>query len=192
MYCGTHMGDQISEIKRGADIIVSTPGRLLDLLERGVIRLDNLRVVCLDEADEMLRQGFQEDIEKIFKYIRKHTDRETQNLLFSATIPTWVHDLSKKYLADDRKFIDLVKNSEFKTPKSIQHLALRCPYRNREAIIPDVIDYYGGKDGRTIVFTETKREANDIGARASLGQRAEILHGDIPQRRREYVFKNFK
>lgn len=99
------MGDQISEIRRGADIIVSTPGRLLDLLERGIIKLDNLRVVCLDEADEMLRQGFQEDIEKIFKYIKKHTDRKTQNLLFSATIPSWVLELSRTYLSEGEKFM---------------------------------------------------------------------------------------
>ena len=87
------MAEQRSMVERGLDIIVGTPGRMIDFLERGVIKLDNLEVTCLDEADEMLRQGFKEDIEKIFTYVRAKKSK-TQNLLFSATIPDWIWDIS--------------------------------------------------------------------------------------------------
>ena len=72
MYGGSDIGEQIRNIREGVDILVSTPGRLLDLLNRGVLDLSYLQVTCLDEADEMLKQGFQEDIEQIFEYVRKH------------------------------------------------------------------------------------------------------------------------
>lgn len=101
----------------------------------------------------MLRIGFQEDIEKIFKFIKKHTDKYTQNMLFSATIPEWVVDLSKKYLNPEKKFIDLIKDSDYKTPKTIQHLSIKCRSRHREDAIGDIIEFYGRQDGRTIVFT---------------------------------------
>lgn len=87
------MAEQRSMVERGLDIIVGTPGRMIDFLERGVIKLDNLEVTCLDEADEMLRQGFKEDIEKIFTHVRAKKSK-TQNLLFSATIPDWIWDIS--------------------------------------------------------------------------------------------------
>ena len=90
-----------------------------------MISLSKLQVTCLDEADEMLKQGFQEDIERIFDYIEKHTPRKTQNLLFSATIPSWVVDLSRKYLSSDRKYVDLIKDSDIRTSKTVEHLADR-------------------------------------------------------------------
>lgn len=77
---------------------MATPGRLLDLLERDVIKLSHLKVTVLDEADEMLKQGFDEDIERIFQYVHKHLEKKTQNLLFSATIPSWVLEIARKYL----------------------------------------------------------------------------------------------
>ena len=78
---------QIERISNGIDIIVGTPGRLIDLLDRDVIKMNKMEVLCLDEADEMLKQGFKEDIEKIYKYITDNAPKKTQNLLFSATIP---------------------------------------------------------------------------------------------------------
>ena len=78
-----------------------------------------MKVTCLDEADEMLKQGFQDDIEKIFKFIDKDFHRKTQNLLFSATIPEWVSNLSKKYQAKDVKLVDLIKDSLIQTSKTV-------------------------------------------------------------------------
>lgn len=83
-------------------VIVGTPGRLIDMLDRGVINLTKLKTVCIDEADEMLKMGFQEDIEKIFEFVKKNAKAEPQTLLFSATIPEWVMDISRKYLDDKR------------------------------------------------------------------------------------------
>lgn len=98
VYGGADMHEQIREIREGADIIVATPGRLLDLLRRDIIKLGHLKVTVLDEADEMLKQGFDEDIEQIFKFIDEHLKKKTQNLLFSATIPPWVLEIARKYL----------------------------------------------------------------------------------------------
>ena len=154
------------------------------MLEKGVINLSKLQVTCLDEADEMLKQGFQEDIERIFEYIEKNAPRKTQNLLFSATIPTWVVDLSRKYLSPDRKFVDLIKDSDIRTSKTVEHLALNCPYYHRNAVIADLVNLYGGRHGRTIIFCETKREVNEIMLKANIKQQSQPLHGDIPQKQR--------
>ena len=107
-----------------------------------------------------MKQGFQESIEKIFEYIENNAPRKTQNLLFSATIPPWVMDISRKYLSKDRLYIDLIKDSGIKTSKTVQHLSLNCPYTHRNAIIADLVNLYGGRHGRTIIFCETKKEAN--------------------------------
>ena len=120
MYGGSDIHEQMRKIRDGCDIIVSTPGRLIDLLERGAIKLSHLQVTCLDEADEMLKQGFQEDIEKIFEFIKKHGPPEkTQNLLFSATVPSWVLEISRTYLSSNREFVDLIKDSEIRTSKTV-------------------------------------------------------------------------
>lgn len=105
----------------------------------------------------MLKQGFQEDIERIFEYIEKKAAKKTQNLLFSATIPPWVVQLSKKYLSPERKYIDLIKDADMKTSKTVEHLSLSCPYYHRNSVIADLVNLYGGRHGRTIIFCETKK-----------------------------------
>lgn len=82
--------------------------------------------------------------------------------MFSATIPRWVHEISGKYLAKDRFFIDMIKLNGNQTSETIQHLAINCPYHQRTQVIGDVVLIYSGKHCRTIIFTETKKEANDI------------------------------
>ena len=105
----------------------------------------------------MLKQGFQEDIEKIFEFVRKNGPSKTQNLLFSATIPPWVVELSRTYLSHERIIVDLIKDTEIRTSKTVSHLALSCPYYHRNSIISDVVNMYGGRHGRTIIFCETKK-----------------------------------
>lgn len=122
VYGGSDMRSQMAEVNRGVDIVVGTPGRLLDFVNKEVIRFDSLKVTCLDEADEMLKQGFQEDIEKIFAAITKSGAKKTQNLLFSATIPPWVSDISSKYQNADCKFVDLITGGENTTSKTVKHL----------------------------------------------------------------------
>ena len=109
----------MNELKAGVDVIVATPGRLIDLIQRGSIKFGDLKVTCLDEADEMLNQGFQRDVEKIFEFIEKECKEKTQNLLFSATMPEWVWEISKQYQSKDFKYIDLIKNSVIQTSKTV-------------------------------------------------------------------------
>lgn len=98
VYGKSDINEQIRKISKGVDIIVATPGRLIDLLQRDVIKMNEMQVLCLDEADEMLKQGFKEEVEKIYRYIKDNAPKRTQNLLFSATIPPWLESLSETYL----------------------------------------------------------------------------------------------
>jgi ATP-dependent RNA helicase DDX21 len=107
----------------------------------------------------MLKQGFQEDVEMIFEFINKNCPRKTQKLLFSATVPRWVEDLSNKFMSRARKFIDLIKNYEIKTSKTIEHLCL-CANNDRRTMndnIANLIRIYAGTSGSVIIFCETKR-----------------------------------
>lgn len=121
MYGKSSIQDNCWKLKQGVDILVATPGRLNDLLERGDVKLDRLEVICLDEADEILKQGFKEEIEKVFKHIRKVNPNKVQTLLFSATIPDWLKHLSEEYQDRTRPYINLISNEEIRTSKTISH-----------------------------------------------------------------------
>ena len=101
-------------------------------------------------------------------------------------------ELSRTYLSPDRYFVDLIKDSEIRTSKTVEHLALNCPYYHRNSVIADIVNLYGGRHGRTIIFCETKKEANEILLKANLKQETQVLHGDIPQKQREVTFQSFK
>lgn len=110
VYGGTPIGEHIHKLHSGVDIVAATPGRLIDLLTRGEVSLKDLQTICLDEADEMLKQGFHEDIEKILEFVNRQCPFKTQKLLFSATVPKWVEQLATKFMQKSRVFIDLLKN----------------------------------------------------------------------------------
>ncbi len=193
VYGGTDIRNQMDDARRGVEVLVGTPGRLIDLIERNAISLSKLETIVLDEADHMLDMGFQEDIEKIYEKIREQVgERGVQTMLHSATIPSWVHDVSKKYLREDLIKVDLLKNKQRKTPTTVQHLAINCPWAQRIDALADVVLCYGGKHARTIIFTETKHHANDIMMKANIRQECQVLHGDIPQQQREVTFQAFR
>jgi len=193
VYGGTDIRNQIDEARRGVEVLIGTPGRLIDLIERNAISLSKLETIVLDEADHMLDMGFQEDIEKIYEKIRDQVgEKSVQTMLHSATIPSWVHDVSKKYLREDLIKVDLLKNKQRKTPTTVQHLAINCPFSQRIDALADIVLCYGGKHARTIIFTETKKEANDIMMKANIRQECQVLHGDIPQQQREVTFQAFR
>ena len=101
----------------------------MDQYERKCLSFANLKALILDEADQMLQVGFQEAVEKIYKYVTDSIETEkTQNLLFSATIPSWLHDIAKQYISPNRVFIDLIKNTSVQTSTTVEHLAINCPY----------------------------------------------------------------
>ena len=131
----------------------------------------------------MLQLGFQEDVEKIMKAIK---DSETEDkrdppqfILFSATIPSWVRDVAKKHLGE-HIFFDLVKDLKNKTSSSVQHLAINCPFFNRNATLADILLCYKGLHGKAIIFSQTKNDANQIILSENMND-VEVLHGDIAQ-----------
>ncbi|KRX08732.1 P-loop containing nucleoside triphosphate hydrolase [Pseudocohnilembus persalinus] len=195
LYGGSDIYEQMDKLRNGVEIVIGTPGRIMDLYNRGKLSFSDIQIVCLDEADEMLNQGFVEDIQKMFEFIEADTNkRKTQNLLFSATIPSWMMDISRKYQDADRAFVDLIKNDGgSRTSKTVEHLAINCPYSQITSVMGDVILCYGGgTNSRAIIFVETKREANDILVKGSIKGDVQVLHGDIPQKQREVTFQAYK
>jgi ATP-dependent RNA helicase DDX21 len=173
---------------------VGTPGRIIDMCERGNLKLDKIKTVVLDEADKMLTMGFQEQIEDIFKKIYDvKKEKEVQVCLFSATIQPWVKQVAMNIMNNrEHVFIDLVKNLENKTPKTVQHLSVQCLKSERVTSIADLILCYGGKNKSTIVFVNTKNECNSLMISEKIKQEVQIIHGDINQRQREATIEGFK
>lgn len=134
------------------DVFVGTTGRVLDHIERGNIDFSDLKTVVLDEADQMLKLGFKEDIDAILKKIRSECDvKQLQMCLFSATLPSWVKQVAKTYMTR-YKIVDLAQDLKNKTAKEVSHLAIDCPYQNRMSALADVLICYG-MGAKTIVFT---------------------------------------
>ncbi len=149
IYGGVSIEDQIYKLRAGCDIIVGTPGRITDMIERKEINLKGIKTVVLDEADKMLTMGFQEQIEEIFGHIHQ-ARRHTQVCLFSATIEKWVKDVASNIMInkhDDSPdktkdcqpvFIDLVKDLGGRTPKTVQHLAVNTLKSDKVTTIADL------------------------------------------------------
>lgn len=121
----------------------------------------------------------------------KKTPGSMQTLLFSATIPSWVKDVAKKYMCDPTT-IDLVGDSNVKASKDVQHLMVQCPWQNKAATIGDLIKVYGGPTGRILIFTDTKREANELVVNPLIKMDCQALHGDISQAQRETTLEAFR
>lgn len=143
----------------------------------------------------MLDIGFQESIEKIIQFVASKIapPKKLQYLLFSATLPKWVREIADHFLSADAITIDLIKNSDVKTSVGVEHLALCIPNAQQKVeTIADIVTVYGGRHSRTIIFTETKQEANDVMLKGNLKTEAQVLHGDIVQKQREITFQGFR
>ncbi|CAN0891610.1 DEAD-box ATP-dependent RNA helicase 7 [Linum grandiflorum] len=186
LYGGAPYNPQESSLKRGVDIVVGTPGRIKDHIERGNINFSTLMFRVLDEADEMLRMGFVDDVELILGKVEDVT--KVQTLLFSATLPSWVKNISSRFLKQAKKTIDLVGNEKMKASTNVRHIVLPCTAAAIPQLIPDVIRCYSS-GGRSIVFTEKKETANTL---SGLLPGARPLHGDIQQSQREVTLSGFK
>ncbi|XP_051123018.1 DEAD-box ATP-dependent RNA helicase 7-like [Andrographis paniculata] len=186
LYGGAPYPPQQNQLKRGVDIVIGTPGRIKDHIERGNIDFRALQFRVLDEADEMLRMGFVEDVELILGKVADAT--KVQTLLFSATLPQWVKQISSKFLKADKKTADLVGNEKMKASTSVRHIVLPCSASARTQLIPDIIRCYSS-GGRTIIFTETKDSASTL---AGVLPGARALHGDIQQATREVTLSGFR
>ncbi|KAJ4706150.1 DEAD-box ATP-dependent RNA helicase [Melia azedarach] len=186
LYGGAPYHSQEFKLKKGVDIVIGTPGRVKDHIERNNIDLSSLKFRVLDEADEMLRMGFVEDVELILGKVEDAS--KVQTLLFSATLPDWVKHISTKFLKPNKKTIDLVGNEKMKASTNVRHIVLPCSSSARPQVIPDIIRCYSS-GGRTIIFTETKESASQL---ADFLPGARALHGDIQQSQREVTLSGFR
>ena len=193
VYGGTPIEPQVHDLHRGVDFFVGTTGRVLDHINRGNIDFSGLKSVVLDEADQMLKLGFKEDVESILSTIKRQVDaKDLQTCLFSATIPSWVRDVAREHLKRNFRIVDLAKDLKNKTAQTVNHLAINCPYHNRLAVLADLLVVYAGDKGKTIVFTQTKADANALILSDKIKQDIEVMHGDIAQNQREVTLKRFK
>jgi ATP-dependent RNA helicase DDX21 len=199
LYGGTDIHAQLHALREGVEVVIGTPGRIIDLLDRRALVTKKIKHMILDETDQMLNIGFQEDIEKILKKMKdefeenKKAIEKVQFLLFSATIPKWVEKISSKFMKKNLVFIDMIKNSDNKTSKTVEHLAIFIPSREHKIqTIGDILLYYGGAHSRSIIFTDKKEEANEVMLHGNLKVECQVLHGDIPQKQREVTFKSFR
>ncbi|XP_051009100.1 nucleolar RNA helicase 2 [Acomys russatus] len=192
-YGGTPYGGQIERMRNGIDILVGTPGRIKDHLQNGKLDLTKLKHVVLDEVDQMLDMGFAEQVEEILCVAyKKDSEDNPQTLLFSATCPHWVFNVAKKYMKSTYEQVDLIGKKTQKAAITVEHLAIKCHWSERAAVIGDVIRVYSGHQGRTIIFCETKKDAQELSQNTCIKQDAQSLHGDIPQKQREITLKGFR
>ncbi|KAI8540314.1 hypothetical protein RHMOL_Rhmol09G0253100 [Rhododendron molle] len=186
LYGGAPYQSQEIKLRRGVDIVIGTPGRIKDHIERGNLDFSSLKFRVLDEADEMLRMGFVEDVELILGKVEDAS--KVQTLLFSATLPHWVKQIATRFLKPHKKTVDLVGNEKMKASIDVRHIIIPCSKSARSQLIPDIIRCYSS-GGRTIIFTETKDSASEL---ADLLPGARPLHGDIQQAQREVTLSGFR
>ncbi|CAM6036249.1 unnamed protein product [Sphagnum compactum] len=186
VYGGVPISTQQRQLQRGVDIAVGTPGRIIDLIDRGSLQLQNVCFLVLDEADQMLAVGFEEDVERILETMT----HQRQTMLFSATMPPWVKKLSRKYLKNALT-IDLVGETDEKLAEGIKLYAVSTVPAAKRSVLNDLIAVYG-KGGKSIVFTQTKRDADDVALAMGRFVGCEALHGDITQSQREKTLNAFR
>jgi len=184
VYGGTSISTQIRDLRRGVQIVVATPGRLIDLIERKAIQLDKIEYVVLDEADEMLNMGFQEDIE----FILQNTPNRNSTWLFSATMPPEIRRVSKRYMKEP---VEVTVGKVNTANKNIDHQYYITAAPNRYETLKRIIDFNPGIYG--IIFTRTKMDAQEIAERLTReGYDIDALHGDLTQVQRDKVMKAFR
>jgi ATP-dependent RNA helicase DeaD len=184
VYGGASISDQLRQIRRGVQIVVATPGRMLDIINRKAIDFTKVKFVVLDEADEMLNMGFQEDIDSILST----TPDEKKTWLFSATMPAEVRRIAKKYMNEPFELTMGTKNTG---NANIEHEYYIVRARDKYAAFKRIVDF--NPDIFGIVFCRTKIETQDIAeALMKDGYNADSLHGDLSQQQRDKVMKRYR
>ncbi len=183
VFGGEPIVKQIRELKKKPQIVVGTPGRLKDHIRRKTLKLKNIKITVLDEADEMLKMGFIEELEDIFSNI----DYKTQNLMFSATIPKTVEKLSRKYLDNPVKVKIEPKNIASETVKQ-SYVAIQK--KHKKSVVSRILDHKN--PSRCIIFCNTKRMVDELIAYLQeKGYSADRIHGDLKQEQRMNVLSQF-
>ena len=187
VYGGQAYGPQLRALERGADIVVATPGRALDLIRGKKLKLGGVAVVVLDEADEMLDMGFAEDIESILS----ETPKERQTVLFSATIPARIAAITKRHLTDPVRIKIAAEASVAGTTALVRQTAYIVPRGHKLATLARVLDVENPTSA--IVFCRRRNEVDELAENLSVrGYKVEALHGGMTQEQRTRVMKKFR
>jgi len=184
VYGGASIENQIKDLKKGAQIVVATPGRAKDLLSRKRLKVNHINTLILDEADEMLTMGFKDELDAILA----QTPEDKQTLLFSATMSKEVERISKNYMHQPDKISVAAENKGAETVEHIYHMVNA---KHRYEVLKRIADMNPNIYG--IVFCRTRRETKDVAAKLmSDGYNADALHGDMSQSQRDDVMKRFR
>ena len=184
VYGGAAIEQQIRALKKGAQVIVATPGRLIDLKNRGYAKLENVRNIVLDEADEMLNMGFSESINEIFESLPE----EHSTLMFSATMSREVERIARDYLHDHE---EVVVGSRNEGAESVNHIYYMVQAKDKYLALKRIVDYY--PKIFAIIFCRTKLETQEIADKLIRdGYNAESLHGDLSQQQRDLTMQKFR
>jgi ATP-dependent RNA helicase DeaD len=184
VYGGQAYGLQLRQLDRGVDVVVGTPGRLLDLIRKKLLNLSQVRYVVLDEADEMLEMGFVDDVETIFKEI----PAERQIALFSATLPAPIRKLADRYMSNP--FEITINSGQRTVPETTQQFC-RVRDENKQAVLARILEAEEVKSA--LIFTRTKARAQELSDELNrMGYPAGSLHGDLNQDKREWVLNRFR
>ena len=184
VYGGSSIESQIRSLRKGAQVIVATPGRLIDLMHRGVARLEGVENVVLDEADEMLNMGFTESIDEILAGV----PAERNTLLFSATMGKEIERIAKSYLHD---YKEIVVGSRNEGAENVNHIYYLVHAKDKYAALKRVVDYYPRIYG--IIFCRTRLETQEVADQLIKdGYNAEALHGDLSQAQRDLTMQKFR
>ncbi len=184
VYGGSSIDSQIRALKKGVQVIVATPGRLIDLIKRGVVKLEKVHTVILDEADEMLNMGFLDDIDEILS----HVPDDRKMLMFSATMPSEIARIARKYMHDPVEFVAGKRNEGTKNVRHIYYMVkAHDKYLALKRIVDNSPHIYG------IIFCRTKKDTQEIADKLIAdGYNADCLHGDLSQAQRDLAMKKFR
>jgi len=184
VYGGASIENQIKDLRKGAQIVVATPGRAKDLMQRGYLKLDKIKVLVLDEADEMLTMGFKDELDAILA----KTPQDKQTLLFSATMSKEVERIAKNYMHQPQK---ITVDTENKGADTLEHIYYMVHAKNRYEVLKRLADMHPDIYG--IVFCRTRRETKEVAAKLMQdGYNADALHGDLSQAQRDDVMRRFR
>ncbi len=184
VYGGSSIESQIRGLKRGVQIIVATPGRLIDLINRGVVNLSDVHTVILDEADEMLNMGFLDSINDILEVVAD----ERKMVMFSATMPSDIAKIAKRYMKNYEEFVIGTRNEG---SQNVRHVYYMVNARDKYLALKRIADY--NPNIYAIIFCRTRRDTQEIADKLIAdGYNADALHGDLSQQQRDMVMKKFR
>ena len=184
VYGGSSIGSQIGALKRGVHVVVATPGRLIDLVERGAVRLSEVRTLVMDEADEMLSMGFQDAIETILANL----PTEHRTMLFSATMPKPIAAIAQKYMTNP---VEVTIGHKNEGAANVNHVYYLVHAADKYAALKRIVDYYPQIYG--IIFCRTKADTQEIAKNLmDEGYNCDALHGDLSQEQRDMVMRKFR